>query len=151
MAYTRGVFAVLLLFGFLVIAPGIMVLNGKNLDEFALTAVYVQLAMLVTGVLGGSLTYLFGRESPRDREIRLRCGELLGVAIDPARTTSKASKLIAGACDDAVEGEKELRTQMIRGLVLTRAMIGQKFEAEPLEAATDELLAKLSQLAGDEG
>jgi hypothetical protein len=84
-AYARGVFGALAIVGFMVIIPGIMYLSGERLDNFAMMATRALLISLIVGAVGGLLTYALLLTPRREREIRQHCGELLGVAVDPAR------------------------------------------------------------------
>lgn len=93
-AYARGVFAALAVVGFIVILPGILVLTGERLDPFAMVATVGLLMLLVTGIVGGLLTYLIPLTPPRERRIREYCAELLGVSADPARVPPEMSGLL---------------------------------------------------------
>jgi hypothetical protein len=142
-AYARGVFGALVIVGFMVIVPGIMHLTGEHLDEFAMIATRALLISFVTGVVGGLLTYALPLTPRREREIRQYCGELLGVAADPARIESEASASLATYVDEQHQSADNSRVQLIRQLIATRAMIAQAIDSDRMETKTDELLERL--------
>ncbi|QDU57339.1 hypothetical protein [Aeoliella mucimassa] len=146
MAYLRGVFGAFALLGFIpVLFVGIMMLTGEHLDDFAAIAFRIALGALALGIVGGGATYLFGRASARDRDLRLCCSELIRLPIDPARVQATDHDWIleASRAAAAESGARDGRATHLLQLVEARLAIGRGAETDLHERKTEELLAKL--------
>lgn len=151
-AYARAVLAVLVIFGFIGTFMGLILSReGRELDDFGRTAIQLAEACLVTGVVGGVLTYLVPTAGRRERAIRTYCGEMLGVCIDPGRVAPAVADAIREALPQPDDPKRASvprpRTEHVRELILTRcdAATGP---GDDCEAMTDELLDQLRHLDG---
>ena len=148
LAYLRGVFGALALLGGIpLMFVGITMLSGQHLDEFAVIAFRIALGVFFWGVVGGGLTYLFlfGRASARERDLRLCCGELIDLPIDPARVQAQEHGWILDKAQSVAseQGTPDGRAAKLLQLVEARLAIGQGREADHYQAVTDRLLAEL--------
>jgi hypothetical protein len=143
LAYVRGLAGTLAVIGFFVIVPGIMILTGERLDGFALSATRGLLVALIAGLAIGALSYLIPLTSRREREIRLRCEELLYLARDPAQLTVEGIASIQHRLDQ-VNPDPTGRLALVRELVRARINIARGQDVEGMERRTDELLYQLS-------
>jgi hypothetical protein len=144
MAYVRGLFALLILAGFTgVLFPGIMFLNGEQLDDFAMAAFRWLAASLAIGVVGGIFTYVMPHMTKREVEIRRNCRELLGIAIDPARLPSHTAMQIVENIDRLHDSIDDGGGKLIRDLVCARVKIAHGVDVRLYESVTDDLLWQL--------
>jgi hypothetical protein len=150
MTYIRAVLAPLALFGVMgTVVSLVSSANGQPMDHFALTATRLAWISLAAGIVGGGLTYLMPTVSRRERAIRMYCGEILGVCIDPRRVTPD----IADALRDIVtqparrkeKGASPSRWKCLRELVLLRCDAATTADRN-FESRTDDLLEQLRNL-----
>ena len=142
-AYTRAVFAAMVLVGALALVPGIMYLTGERLDDLALSATRGLLVSIAVGIVGGILSYAIPLTPRRERDIRRHCAELLGISADPARVPPDLSKAVVEEVQRTFPESKTHRMRLIRELIMTRASIAQGTGDVGLEAKTDDLLEQL--------
>jgi hypothetical protein len=146
-AYFRAVFAALVLAGFIVTFSGfVFSRDGKPMDDHALMINQFAEACLVTGVVGGILTYLIPTTGRRERAIRTYCSEMLGACIDPAQVAPEVTAAIREALPppdnpDRVSGTRS-RADHVQELILTRCDAAAN-AGRDLEAKTDDLLDQL--------
>jgi hypothetical protein len=147
LAYVRGLFGAFVLVGFVVLLiPGFMYLTGEHAGGLPTNFLRGVLALFLAGALGGLLTYAIPLTTRREKDIRRYCGELLGIAADPARVTSEASAKLAGHVEALSPSGEPSRAALIRELVMTRAKIASSSDIEHIEKRTDELLDQLRHL-----
>jgi hypothetical protein len=150
-AYIRGICGVLFVLGFVSIVPLISYLRGERFDDFAVVFTRLLVTFFLVGLIGGSLTYLIGsRIDERERNIRLFCGEILGICADPARIRTDVAARIERAigqriADDASGQSSNVarivkRNDLLNELVQIRAQIAIRQPEVSLERRTDELL-----------
>ena len=147
MAYVRAIFAVLVLIGFMAIFPIIITLTGERLDEIALIAMRWLIVAFGLGVVGGLLTYIVPLTSRREIDIRRQCGELLGIAADPAYVPADIARMLVEYVQHYHGSQDSPRVQCIGKLIATRAHLAQGGDRVRLEELTDELLEKLHGMA----
>jgi hypothetical protein len=164
MAYVRAALAVTGLIGFLGMVPlASMLLCGIPLIPVAMRLATIFFVLLVASVIGAATTYLVPTVGPRERTIRLHCGELLSCCADPARLAPEAARrirkqLVRSAPPipfiDPPQAEAirvpnadanvRSRSELIRELILARCRIVEETDERGNEAVTDELLARLA-------
>lgn len=149
MAYLRAVFALLLVGGFLWFIVGIDIYQGKPVDRVQWIIFEVMLSMFIVGTVGGTLTYVVPVLSQREKHIRLFCGELLGIGVDPAMVLpEQAQRMEKRAGSVALRGGRTnpllTRNDCLHELISVRSWIAQGQDAGHLEARTDELLERLN-------
>ncbi|HEY3964726.1 MAG TPA: hypothetical protein VGM05_09270 [Planctomycetaceae bacterium] len=164
MAYARGIFGALTVMGFfyfIFLYIEWVAINGRPPDGVALAMRYVLLVCLSIGVSGGLLTYLVPfRMTDRERQIRLACGEILGICADPAFIREDAALSVAKVVSDLSWADQvddgpakgisgNPRPSLIRRLVITRAKIALGEESESLESQTDDLLHRIQKAMGE--
>jgi hypothetical protein len=159
MAYFRALMAVLVLFGSMAVVLGVTLAMGQRVDDVGMMMGLVLGVFLLVGVTGGLLSYCLPFQvSRRERAIREACGELLGIAADPARVTYEVAEEI-GARFGGVERPGALAGNRSRGqpasmrdlaadLIRVRAAIALGSPADVLEARTDQLLEELRRVSG---
>ena len=156
MAYVRGVFGTLAVIGCFSIFPLVSYLaGGPPLDDVAVMFTYVLIACLVIGMVGGLLTYAVPLTSKRELSIRKRCGELLGVCVDPARVPPEIAieleKYGQRRASRSNDEQISPRIDCIRKLIAVRSRVVRKHqEADRWERKTDELLDELDRLKDGE-
>lgn len=154
MTYVRAFAATLVVIGCLVIFPGAMRLTGEQLDPIAMIAAKILLGILCAGIALGVLTYARPwRLTTRERRIRTACGQVLGVAIDPARLeAATAAALLSRLQVPPLPGNSNesqlagLTTEdhrLCRKLAIVRAQIGRGEGVIAHERETDEVLMQL--------
>jgi hypothetical protein len=110
---------------------------------------------LCVGTLGGLLTYCISFQvSRRDRAIRLPCGTVLGMCVDPALVRNDVAQSILSALadpdgsGDSVGGRSASHPAPAPPLAVklarVRAVIALGHDRAPLEIRTDELLAHMA-------
>ncbi|MEM7315194.1 MAG: hypothetical protein AAF497_18790 [Planctomycetota bacterium] len=144
MAYLRGLFSIMILFGCISMVPIMMHFSGTRLDQLAQLFTGILLGSLAIGIIGGSLTYLVPTPK-REEKIREYCGYAIGICVDPARVT--VDRAIAIGEQFATLGGLESRNSAIAELVVCRARIAEGNNVSALETRTDELLARIEKLA----
>ncbi len=160
MAYIRFVAAALLMFGFLglmialVASPKMPQVSNDPLQEYLLS---ISVVLLGTGVLIGLPTYYATLVVPkREKRIREICGELLGIAADPAHVDTDTADVLMRFTKEAMaqsnisEPSKLLRNpsqatceQAALLLLACRVRIASGVDREKLEQAVDSLLQVL--------
>lgn len=158
MAYLRAVFTVLLIFGFFAVFGLYPWLTGSRLSSGGKIMTTVCCIMFLIGSIGGLLTYWFPGIDPRDKKIRLCCGEILGMCIDPLYLPVRSSSDIENQLKDMINA-KEIdtspqtgaRNRLLLPLIATRCRLARAINtndstADALEQKTDELLAQLRPL-----
>lgn len=159
-AYLRGLCGALVTFGSMVIVPGIMVLTGSHLDDFAIKATTLSAGCLVAGVLLGAGSYLWPIQiTRRERDIRCRCGKVLGPCIDPARVRRDLAAGLAKRLDGPTREARMASPRPSAGtpvepglllqLVRTRLELALGGPRGPLEDETDRLLETLRIREGE--
>ena len=152
-AYLRGVFGTLAVFGSISFFSFVMWLLNQRFDEFAQYATWFLLACLVVGIIGGTLTYLIPNTSRRERTIRECCGEIVGVAVDPALVQAEFAQALADYAKD-VEYESAVvhpkfadkgQFAMAKEMLQVRVEIALGNTDPVLERRTDELIERLPQ------
>lgn len=146
MAYARGVFGLRAVIGSIVVVPFLSNWRGEPLDDVGGIFVLAFLSSFTVGIVGGALTYCLPLTSRRERDIRLACGEFLGVYVDPARAVLQyaadalrtATTMASAMQPTKMDAEK--RYACVAELVVVRAKIALGEDRAPLEARTDELL-----------
>ena len=103
------------------------------------------LGVLAAGMVGGLLTYLLPFTTKREQNIRRLCGQLLGIAADPARAPSIISERLAERVSVEHALSEDPKTQLICELIKVRAEMSQANSTADGEARTDELLAQILQ------
>lgn len=145
MAYTRAIFGTMAVFGFMAIVPLVMQLTGEHLDDFATSAMRVLVGCFLAGTAGGLLTYAIPLTPGRERRIRRCCGELLGMAVDPARVAADASAAIEEYA--ALAAPREIpatpRFALLQQLATVRSRIARRMDVDAMEWETDQLLDRL--------
>jgi hypothetical protein len=164
MAYARGIFGAFTLFGFfyfitLYIEWGDI--QHRAPDAFAQAMRYILLVCLCIGVSGGLLTYFLPLQiTDRERQIRLACGEILGICADPAYIREDVARSVAKAVSDLSWADQvddgpangissNACPPLVRRLVITRAKIALDEEPEALEGQTDDLLHRIQNAMGE--
>ncbi len=142
-AYLRGVFAFLAVLGSLVLVPGYSLIRGEQLDEVAMLIVKILIGSLLIGLVGGGLSYILCPISAREKSIRACCGELLGIAIDPARIPPDWNQSLLAETQAADVFDTSERDRLIRRLVQARVRMADADEEDSAERLTDELLESL--------
>ena len=145
-AYARGMFGLLAVIGSIVIVPFVSNWRGEPLDDVGGIIVLALLSSLAVGIVGGVLTYCWPLTSRRERNIRLACGEFLGVCVDPALAVLpyaadalRTATTMASAMQPT-STHAENRYTCVAELVAVRAKIALGEDRQPLEARTNELL-----------
>jgi hypothetical protein len=145
--YLRGVFGALVLFGFLFLfMPAFMYLIGDRGGRFSPSFLRWVVILFSAGVLGGALSYLVPLTNRREKDIRRYCGEILGIAADPARVLPETSAQLAEKVATLAPAREPSKAALIRELVQSRANISQDVERGQMERRTDELLGQLRSL-----
>lgn len=143
-AYMRSVFAVAVVVGFMgVLVPGVMYLTGEHLDGFALNLLRCMLAALISGIVGGTATYLIPLTTRRERDIRSYCHELLGIAIDPARLPADTATRVLQFADQDQDTVDQRRLGLIRDLIGIRVKLAADTSDRTSESTTDDILFQL--------
>jgi hypothetical protein len=136
MTYVRAILSAFLIFG--VLGSMIMLIDHEPASRRNLT-----LTVLAIAVVGGAATYLLPLASKREQEIRQRCSEILGLAVDPARISPAANEKIVEHVKNIYTQADQSKRALVCELILTRASIPQSQNRKPLNDRTDELLAQL--------
>ena len=148
-AYVRAALAASVVGGFIVTFTGLIFsLDGRPMDDFATAVMRLAESCLVTGVVGGVLTYLVPTTGRRERAIRRYCGEMLGVAIDPGRLGAEVAvavrELLPRLDRPHRAGEPRSRAESVRELILTRCDVATDAGLK-CEEVTDDLLDQLRE------
>ncbi|MBI3861216.1 MAG: hypothetical protein HY290_04915 [Planctomycetia bacterium] len=155
MAYARGVFGAFLVMGVFSLAIVYSNWGGVNRarpNDFDTVAQYVMAGGLGIGIPGGLITYLWPFQTTRrEREIRLACGEGLGICADPAFVQEDVAETIMNDtlelawADNSDAGLPQKRPALVRRLIIARARIalGLAESREDLESETDDVLREL--------
>jgi hypothetical protein len=143
MTYFRAICAILAIPGPILVVTLAVSTIGRRIDGFVVALIVASLIATIAGLL----TYALPLMGHREREIRQHCGQLLGLSIDPARVRSEVSSQITSHLDRSRGSDEDGRSELLRRLVKTRAMISQTTDKHRLELATDELLEQLRQIA----
>ncbi len=156
MALIRGCLGVLVLVGALFSGFPLMILwldpkPARPRGEFRTVVVTGAVVTLAVGCLGGLATYARGSAPPREATIRRRCGELLGICIDPAAVTEDSARWIYDFVTQDGQPGADVRLNLLRELVTIRCLLARNRPQTTEEAATDKLLERLDQLDADEG
>lgn len=147
LAYVRGLAGALVLLGFIaLLIPGFIYLTGDHIPGLPANLLRWVFALFLAGVLGGLLTYAVPLTTRREKDIRRYCGEVLGIAVDPARVISEASERLAEHVGATAPSGDPSRAASIRGLIIARANIARGIDRVPMEERTDELLDQLRHL-----
>lgn len=113
---------------------------------------YAGLSGFVLSVSAGILTYCFwAKASQRERAIRHACGQVLGIAADPAFLSCELAESlrqgIANTSMPAAPGEVQEMIDVVRQLIEVRAQMALGFPREHLGRRTEDLLKQLSRPA----
>jgi hypothetical protein len=142
MAYLRGLFGALVLFGFVgTFMASMMWITGEHLDELAMLMAKCVGLCFVGGIIGGGLTYAVPLTTQREKEIRRLCVTIFGISLDPARVRRDYARKIESFLDGfpPAPGEPERALELAR----TRVRIALGEPKEPLEDHTDDLLERI--------
>jgi hypothetical protein len=145
--YLRGIFGALVLFGFLLLfMPAFLYLIGDRGGGFSPGFLRWVFVLFSVGVLGGTLSYVVPLTNRREKDIRRYCGEILGIAADPAWVIPETSAQLAEQVATLTPAREPSKAALIRELIKTRANIAQGIERGPMERRTDDLLSQLRLL-----
>ncbi len=151
MSYFRAACGIILFPCFLLIVV-FVAMGGRNPAGFEKVG-FIQwpvgaFIVIVTALL---LSYWLPPINPRDRDIRLRCGEILEACIDPAKVDPVFVAFIEDLCDATTaleEAQKgnDSRQILIGKLIQCRCEIARGTEQESMERFTDDLLIQIARL-----
>lgn len=144
LAYVRGFFATLAVVGFISIVPIIMYLTGEFLDAIAMTMLRVLLCCFAIGIVGGVCSYLVPTCSRREKEIRLHCERVLGIAIDPGQLQALDANEILAFVESQLGNKKNANDSLELALIRNRVTVANYGNSLQLEAEVDDLLSKLT-------
>lgn len=128
----------------------VSIMPARPMDEYQ-TLMVTGGAVTLVGCLGGLLSYARGSAPPREATIRRRCGELLGICIDPAAVTEDSARWIYDFVTHDGAPDADTRLNLLRELVTIRCLLARRRPQTTEEAATDKLLERLDQLDADAG
>jgi hypothetical protein len=162
-AYARGLGGALAVIGTIgLMMFGYLQFLGERMDNTAHGIALVMGGMLAAGLAVAVPSYWLGsRVSARDRAIRLTCGRLLGVALDPACVQRETAASIIECVDQYLQqrGAPDLDTILQRPmdhvrildqvLLWVRAQMQVQGPTELHEQVTDRLLQSLAWSKSD--
>jgi hypothetical protein len=163
-AYVRGIAAAILVVGFMGTLFGLYMTMTSNInprDPVQRNLLPVAVAVLTAAVLLGAPTYYFTYVVPdREKRIRQFCGEILGIAADPAHVELETAKELIRLAREALartgitEPTRAARNLAAASadqkrllLVLARGMIAVKGTSDALEALADSILESVAGAA----
>jgi hypothetical protein len=159
MTYFRALMALLVIFGSISLVFGLLMAIKERPNQTALEMACVVVGCLIVGVVGGLLSYCLPFQvGRRERAIREACGELLGMAADPARVRYDVAEAIlaemggetpsAASATARSRGRPATMRDLVSELVMVRAEIALGSPADSLEVRTDHILEEIRRLSG---